>query len=159
MTRETFLREKLEMASHNLMCYSKNYAMDTPKEGYEERYREAGAEVEMLKVWLKEFHNTRTDSTREFIGYISSTGYGKAYDGKRLATMLGFEVDTGVPYPFIYGDRRTFGIGPDVQSWFVGENGGCGSYDIEKDRRDSRLVRITVDVSDYVLSIEWVEEE
>jgi len=130
--------------------------MDTPKEGRVEQYKESAAEVEMLKAWLKEFHNTRTDSTREFVGYITSTGYGEAYDGKLLATSLGFEVETGAPY--LYGDKRTFGIGPEVMGWFVGENGGCGSYDIEKDRRDSRLVKITVDISDFVRMIEWVEE-
>ena len=32
MKREQFLRNRLEMASHNLMCYSANYSMTEPKE-------------------------------------------------------------------------------------------------------------------------------
>ena len=50
MTREMILRNRLEMASHNLLCYSANYLCDTPKDGMEEEHKEAAAEVEMLKA-------------------------------------------------------------------------------------------------------------
>jgi len=157
MTREMILRNRLEMASHNLMCYSETYAMQTPKADYEEQHKEATAEVDILKTWLKEFHNTRIGSVREFIGHITGWSVGSTYDGCPLAIILYFEVDTGACY--LDGDRRIFEIGPEVQKWFVGENGGCGSYDIEKDRRSSRHIKITVDRIDYVRRIEWVIEE
>ena len=157
MTREWILRNRLEMASHNLMCYSKNYLMDTPKDGCEVQHKEAAAEVELLTAWLKEFPSTRIDSTVEFVGHITGWSWDRSYDGRRHAMNLNFEVDTGASY--FYGDRRIFGIGPEVQAWFVTENGGCGSYDIEKERRESWLVRITVDLIQCVRKIEWAVEE
>lgn len=157
MTRETILRNRLDMALHNLQCYSANLLMTEPKEGCEAEYHEAVAEVEMLKAWLKEFHFTRTDGTREFVGHITGWSGARTYDGKPLAKDLGFEVDTGAGY--LYGDGRIFNIGLEVQNWFVGEDGKCGSYDIEKDRRCSRLVKITVDWIEFVRSIEWVVNE
>lgn len=159
MTRKMILSNKLEMASHNLMCYSENYLMDTPKAGYEEQHKEAAAEVEILKAWLNEFHSTRLDSTREFIGIINGWGWSRTYDGHPLAAGLRFEVDTGDYYT--HGDVRIFDIAPEVQHWFVGEDGNCGKYDIEKDRRygRSQLVKITVDSIERVRRIEWAFEE
>ena len=55
MKREQILRNRLEMAQHILLCYSANYAMDTPMKGCETEYRGALEEVQMLEVWLKEF--------------------------------------------------------------------------------------------------------
>jgi len=146
------------MAAHNLQCYSANWAMDTPKEGYESEHKEAAEEVEMLQTWLKEFQRDTKDSVREFVGHISATSHGRTYDGRNIADEIEFEVDTGARYT--QGDERIFHLGQEVQSWFVGEDGTCcGRYDIEKDRRDSRLLKITVDSINYVRSIEWVVNE
>ena len=59
MTRETILRNRLEMASHNLMIYSANWLMDKPDVGCEQEHAEAAAEVQILLEWLKELetHN------------------------------------------------------------------------------------------------------
>lgn len=43
------LEERLEMATHNLLCYSKNYLMTEPRPGFEREYQEALHEVEALK--------------------------------------------------------------------------------------------------------------
>ena len=156
MTRETILRNRLEMASHNLFCLSANYLCTTPKEGMERDHAEAAAEVEMLKTWLKEFHNSCSDSKREFIGYIDAIKCGSTYDNKPCVDYLTFEVETGERFR---GDCRIFQVGQEVRSWFIGEDGRCGNYDIEKDKRDSRLLKITVDCIEYVRSIEWVVAE
>jgi len=154
MTREQILRNQLDMASHNLSCYSANLLMDTPKPGYEEQHKEAAAEVEMLKIWLKEFHRSNTDSTREFIGTISEMKSGKTYDGKPLIDHLGFLVDIGKSW--LDGDRRIFNVGPEVQEWLV-----SGQYDIDRHERydegKSDTVRITVDTIEYIRAIEWAE--
>ncbi|MCD7948283.1 MAG: hypothetical protein LUG13_08350 [Oscillospiraceae bacterium] len=63
MTREKILRDRLEMASHNLLCYSENLLMDKPKAGYEAEHKAAAEEVEMLQVWLKEFQTAEPSST------------------------------------------------------------------------------------------------
>jgi|GEM_PF-5813246 len=55
MTRETILRNRLQMAEHNLQCCSANYLCTVPREGHEDEYKEAAAEVEILENWLKEF--------------------------------------------------------------------------------------------------------
>lgn len=157
MKREQFLRNRLEMASHNLMCYSANYSMTEPKEGFEAEYKEASEEVEMLQAWIKEFRHDRSDAMREFVGHIDSIQYGKTWDGEPRATEIEFEVDTGEEYT--RGDVRIFHLGVEVQGWFIGENNTCGKYDIEKDHRDSRLLKITVDSINCVRYIEWVIDE
>jgi hypothetical protein len=125
MTREMLLRNRLDMVSHNLLCCSANYLLSEPKPGMEKEFTEAAAEVEMIKAWLNEFHTTHTDSTREFIGHIAGHTGCMTWDGKPLADNLRFDVDIGTDYK---GDERMFNIGPEVQNWFIGENGGCGRY-------------------------------
>lgn len=54
MTRLNILSKGLEMASHNLYCYSKNMLMDEPKAGYEKEWQEAADEVSILDEWIAE---------------------------------------------------------------------------------------------------------
>jgi hypothetical protein len=156
MTREIILRNRLQMAEHNLQCYSANYLCTVPKEGHETEYEETAAEVEMLKVWLKEFHRTNMDSTIEYIGHIGTIQYGRTYDDHPLTDYIEFEVNTGASY--LYGDRRIIKVGPEVQDWFVSKDNCCGKYDREKNR-SSRLLRITVDHINYIRNIEWAEKD
>lgn len=158
MTREQILRSHLEMARHNLGSYSKGWSLDKPKEGYETEYKDTIEEIHLLETWLKEFHRSNSDSIVTYIGYLDSASYAPCYDGKTRANEIEFEVDTGAG--FMYGDRRILKVGVEVQDWFIGESGSCcGRYDIEKDRRDSRKLRITVDTINVVRFIEWAEEE
>jgi len=157
VSRESILRETLQMSQHNLLCYSKSFLCNAPKEGKENEYKKSLAEVEILGSWLKEFHSTRIDSTREFEGHINGIAHGRTCDGKPLGDFIEFEVETGAGYT--HGDVRTFHIGKEVQNWFVSEKDCCGKYDSEKDRRESRLLKITVDKIEYVRSIEWAVAE
>jgi hypothetical protein len=145
------------MANHNLSCYSADYACTAPKKGSEADFKEAADEIQMLITWLKEFHTTHPETTREFIGYIEAISYGQTYDKQPRAKKIKFEVDTGDDY--CYGDVRIFDIGQEVQNWFIGPNGTGGKYDIERDCRHSRLIKITVDKIEYVRAIEWVVAE
>ena len=43
-----YLRERREMADHNLFCYSATYAMDRPKEGCEKEFAEAVRDGEIV---------------------------------------------------------------------------------------------------------------
>lgn len=159
MTRETILRNSLEMATHNLQCYSKNWEMTEPKDGCETEYKEAAEEVGILQTWLKEFHRSRSDSTVKYVGHINAIYFGKTYDGKSIADIIEFEVNTGAS--FLNGDLRMFKLSQEVQDWFIGEDGSCcsGKYDIEKDRRNSILIKVTVDKINYVRRIEWAVNE
>ena len=157
MTREQLLRDRLEMAKHNLYCYAANHLGTIPKEGFEAEHKQAAAEIEMLEAWLREFPRTRIGSTIAFVGHINGITYGRTYDGQPIANDVEFEVDTGAQY--LYGDRRIFRVGQEAQDWFVGEQNHCGRYDMEKDRRESRLIKITVDNIGYIRSMEWAAEE
>ncbi len=48
------LEEQLEMAMHNLLCYSKNYLMTEPKPGFEQEHQDAVQEVERLERLLNQ---------------------------------------------------------------------------------------------------------
>ncbi|PYG86706.1 hypothetical protein LY28_02732 [Ruminiclostridium sufflavum DSM 19573] len=52
-TIHQYLTEKKVMAEHNLLCYSKTYGMDTPKEGYEEKFAEAIRDCEIVEELIK----------------------------------------------------------------------------------------------------------
>ena len=54
MTRSDLFKKYYDMACHNLLCYSANYLMGKPKEGYEEEWEEARQEVEILEELIKE---------------------------------------------------------------------------------------------------------
>ena len=153
MSREKILRDNLEMARHNLFCYSKNYLMTIPMEGMENQHKEAAVEIKMLEVWLKEFHSTRIDSTREFIGTINCITFGKTFDGKPFAELIEFSVEIDED-SYSDGDVRIFHVGQEVQNWII-----SGQYDSEKDSRKNRLLKIRVDNIEYIRSIEWVIAE
>ena len=159
MTRKEMLQNMLEMAYHNLECYSANYLGTKPREGMEAEHKEAAAKVEMLKTWLKEFYDSDMSRTREFIGTVSGWRYAKTYDGEPLAENLQFIVDTGDYW--LMGDKRIFGIAQEVMNWFVSPDGKCGTYDIEKHERYNlgkpNTVKITVDGIENIRSIEWVD--
>lgn len=43
------LKEQLEMAYHNLLCFSNNYLMSEPKKGYEEVWKMTKEEIKRLE--------------------------------------------------------------------------------------------------------------
>lgn len=49
MTKQDLLKKYYGRACHNLLCYSANYLMDRPKDGFEKEWEEAKAEVELLE--------------------------------------------------------------------------------------------------------------
>ncbi len=55
MTRTDVLCKALQMADHNLLCYSRTYGMNSPKEGMEAKWEEAREESQILKEMLVEF--------------------------------------------------------------------------------------------------------
>lgn len=52
--RLEILYHALDMANHNLMCYSKNLLMDSPKDGYEEKWAEMDQKQRVIAQWLDE---------------------------------------------------------------------------------------------------------
>ena len=119
----------------------------------ENQFKETIAEVKILEVWLKEFHSTRIDSTREFIGTINGIYCGETFDEKPYAKLLEFSVEID-ENSYSDGDVRLFHVGKEVQDWII-----SGKYDSEKDSRKSRLLKITVDNIEHIRSIEWAIAE
>lgn len=56
MEKMDLLKKYLDMACHNLLCYSKNYAMSEPKEQFVQEWNEAQEEIELLKEMVKEIN-------------------------------------------------------------------------------------------------------
>lgn len=54
MTKKDLLNKYYDMACHNLFCYSKNYGMTEPKEGFEANWKEVQEEVQLLEAMIKE---------------------------------------------------------------------------------------------------------
>lgn len=73
LTKRDLLQKHYDMAYHNLMCYSKNLAMDTAKEGFEEEWQNALNERDLLKEMINELPLLYTNN-QEFIvcGTVSS---------------------------------------------------------------------------------------
>lgn len=60
MEKMDLLKKYLDMASHNLLCYSKNYAMTEPKDEYEKEWQETREEIELLKEMIKDTEKEKT---------------------------------------------------------------------------------------------------
>jgi hypothetical protein len=58
--RLDFLYDNLDMACHNLLCYSKNYLMEEPKVGYEGDYFDQMKKVGTITEWIKEIESDLT---------------------------------------------------------------------------------------------------
>lgn len=48
-----YLKRQRDMATHNLFCYSANYAMTKPKEGYEDEWHKAARDCELVEELLR----------------------------------------------------------------------------------------------------------
>ena len=52
--RLQILKEAIEMADHNLLCYSNNYMMSIPKAGYEKEWEKEQTIGKELRKWYLE---------------------------------------------------------------------------------------------------------
>lgn len=63
MTKRELLEKYYGMACHNLLCYSANYGMTKPRAGYEEEFKKAEEECELLKEMISELPSTSSEET------------------------------------------------------------------------------------------------
>ena len=52
--RLIFLADGIDMACHNIMCYSTSLLMNTPKEGHYEEWHKENNKLKMLHKWFKD---------------------------------------------------------------------------------------------------------
>lgn len=75
MTKIELLKKYHDMACHNLFCYSRNYAMTEPKEGYEAEWKQAGEEVKVLEEMIKELEQVKIEKgINEAHRYLGTRG-------------------------------------------------------------------------------------
>ncbi|MFV0399093.1 MAG: hypothetical protein ACK5LX_00555 [Oscillospiraceae bacterium] len=53
ITITDFLAKCRVMACHNLLCYSKTYSMNTPKDGCETQFAEAQRDLEIVEELIR----------------------------------------------------------------------------------------------------------
>lgn len=54
MNKIIFMADGIDMAMHNLMCYSRNLLMDSPKAGYEKEWHRENDKAKMLRKWMRD---------------------------------------------------------------------------------------------------------
>lgn len=54
ITRLSVLKNMRDMAWNNVFCYSANYGMTKPKEGYEAQWKEAKEKARLIDQMVKE---------------------------------------------------------------------------------------------------------
>lgn len=52
-TVQEYLKERETMAWHNRLCYSKNFLMNEPKQGYEKEFEESVRDCEIVKELIE----------------------------------------------------------------------------------------------------------
>lgn len=77
MKKIIFMADSIDMATHNLMCYSRNLLMDSPKDGYADEWHRENNKGKMLRAWMNELleywgkDSEKTKKLKEiFAGYI-----------------------------------------------------------------------------------------
>jgi len=63
--RLKILQKNLDMASHNLFCYSNTALLNSPKEKYAEEWLQSKLEIEELEKWINEINNDIIDKAYE----------------------------------------------------------------------------------------------
>lgn len=54
ITKLEFLNEIKDMISHNIMCYSSNYSLEQPKQGYEKEFIVENKKLMLVEQMIKE---------------------------------------------------------------------------------------------------------
>lgn len=164
VNRNTILTEMRDMAWHNVLCYSKNYAMDEPKDGMREKWETAKAEAEIIDQMYDELPTPHYDEqhkcqryTRKFTGTISGWGCPARKEGQPdYVDTVEFAID-GIGGGVTDGDTRIFHIDQECGEFLL-----SGKYDIERHERydegKNSLMQITVDSIGYIRKMEWVEK-
>ena len=93
MTRKDVIRNTLELAEHNLLCYSQNWNMAIPKKGQEEQHQKVSEEVEILRAMLAEEQQKAMISELIMKYVVPESGYNNTPEErdsseKKLKTML-----------------------------------------------------------------------
>lgn len=142
-TRRKYLKEALQMAEHNLFCYSKDYSMDEPKAGFNYEWGDAKEKVKLVEQMLNELPDAEG----------SCVFYGRVLDTKDNPFIL-FEISspekTSTNASIIQIFKASTNIQPFLSTYF---EEGKSRY--ETDKPD--IVRVKVNKG-CIYTIEWVDD-
>ena len=90
MTKQELIRKYIKRASYNLLCYSENYLMTVPKNGYEKEWNETQEELKLLSEISNEI-DAKFFKRRVQIDGVRISG--KNYYFDRYSQLTGFDID------------------------------------------------------------------
>ena len=152
MNRYDILKKAQDMAAHNLLCYSKTYGMDTPKDGQEAEWQSAKEELEIIDGMIAELpHRVNGEEMRVYKGVVSSHSVMPTFDGGSYVDTVELSIDCGDDYNVLLRIDRETG-----EEWFIN-----GRYDTERHARyaegKSAKIRVYVDSINYIRKVEFTD--
>lgn len=149
MTRLDIIKKQYDMACHNLLVYSSNYLMDSPKTGFELEWKQAKAECELLEEWLEELPGSF--KTIKFVGTINSYSRKLNLDKVPYFDLITIEGRDEIV--------RLFQMTPEAGSDILN-----GAYDVERHRRYDKglstdIIFTVTNFSQRIVSWEWKEND
>jgi len=100
MDKKELLQKYYDLACHNLLCYSKNWAMTEPKEGYEVEWKQAKEECALLEEMIKEA--TPEERAAELEKKVAELE--KAVQPKEMAQKVAQELAEGIESAFQFNN-------------------------------------------------------
>lgn len=163
LTRIDVLRSALNMANHNLNCYSETYAMDAPKAGYKDEWAKAKEESDILSQMINEYlHYSHDDEYgnpvryRKYICTIGTICAGKNLNNETYIEHLEIEIDTP-GREHCHKEQRIVFVDKPSSDYLLAE------YDERRhrcyDAGVSSSIILYVDNINYVRKVEWVSSE
>ena len=142
-TRRKYLEEALQMAEHNLFCYSKGISIKDPKFGFNYEWGDAKEKVRLVKQMLNELPDVNGDCLF----------YGRVIDTENNPFIL-FEVSSPEKTLTNTSIIRIFKVSNNTQS-FLSTYAEQSKNRYETDKPD--VVKIKVNKS-CILSMEWIDD-
>jgi hypothetical protein len=157
INRNSILKEMQDMAWHNVLCYSKNYAMSEPRDGRRAEWERALAKAEIIEQMFDELPapyycepHKCTRCERKFTGFLDAGDWARwrlDFVEIQIAGVGGGAGDC---------DKRALFVGTECSEYLL-----SGRYEKERrarrDERKSELVRVTADRDNRIQKIEWAD--
>lgn len=165
-TRQMVLRKAMEMANHNVSCYSSNLRMDTPKAGHEADWKKAKEQTAVLRQMLDEYaaysHTAENGQDVHYSKYIGtfdswSTRSSNSEPAQSYVSLVHFRIDTP---EWATGDEqvRLFEVDTCVSDILL-----SGEYDVKRHKRYyagvTANIVIYVDTCQFIRKLEWVASD
>ena len=165
INKQSVLEEMKEMAWHNVLCYSENYAMTEPKDGMREDWEKALAKAKIIDRMLDELPiHIQYDEVmkmrrylRKYVGHIGawSSSITKTEDPHPYVSLVEFDLEKSGSYD---SDSRLLRINHQLGIDYI----LSGQYDIDRHKRydegKTATLQITVDSLGIIQEMRWADD-